>query len=303
MQRWLARHAQALVSTLGLLWRQRGATALTAAVMGISLALPVGLLIGLENLRTLGSHMDTTPRISVYLDIELPDAQAAALAAELRQRPEVAAVQHITRAEALESFSARSELGSALELLGDNPLPGVLVLDLATTHRAPEHAAALADDLRALPQSDLVRYDREWVERLHALLRLGRQLVWLVLGLLSAGVVLIMTHSIRTAILSRREEIEISKLVGATDTFIRRPFLYWGLLQGLAGGVVAVVLVLTGHLALADPVASLAGVYGSETQLGGVGLGRLAGLPAGAALLGWAGAWLAVADNLRRIEP
>ena len=148
-----------------------------------------------------------------------------------------------------------------------------------------------------------MRYDREWVERLHALLRLGRQLVWLVLGLLSAGVVLIMTHSIRTAILSRREEIEISKLVGATDTFIRRPFLYWGLLQGLAGGVVAVVLVLTGHLALADPVASLAGVYGSETQLGGVGLGRLAGLPAGAALLGWAGAWLAVADNLRRIEP
>ena len=106
MQRWLARHAQALVSTLGLLWRQRGATALTAAVMGISLALPVGLLIGLENLRTLGSHMDTTPRISVYLDLELPDAQAAALAAELRQRPEIAAVQHITRAEAQQRVQA-----------------------------------------------------------------------------------------------------------------------------------------------------------------------------------------------------
>lgn len=303
MPRYLERHLQALVGSLGQLWRQRVNTLLTALVIGVSLALPATLLLGLATLRTATAGWDADARLTAYLKIDTPDAAAADLARKLgRELAGKAEVALIDRAQALREFERDSGLGEALALLGENPLPAALVLTpLGTADEAA--LARLSDRVRALPQVQDVQADLEWVRRLNALLELGRRTVWAFAGLLGAGVVLATGNTIRLAIFNRRAEIEITKLIGGTDAFIRRPFLYWGLLQGFSGGVVATVLLLAVNIGLAGPVRTLAGLYGSALSLVTPGLvGGLGVLLLGAGL-GLAGAALAVRRHLREIEP
>ena len=303
MPRYLERHLQALVGSLGQLWRQRVNTLLTALVIGVSLALPATLLLGLATLRTATAGWDADARLTAYLKIDTPDAAAADLARKLgRELAGKAEVALIDRAQALREFERDSGLGEALALLGENPLPAALVLTpLGTADEAA--LARLSDRVRALPQVQDVQADLEWVRRLNALLELGRRTVWAFAGLLGAGVVLVTGNTIRLAIFNRRAEIEITKLIGGTDAFIRRPFLYWGLLQGFSGGVVATVLLLAVNIGLAGPVRTLAGLYGSALSLVTPGLvGGLGVLLLGAGL-GLAGAALAVRRHLREIEP
>jgi cell division transport system permease protein len=303
MPRYLERHLQALVGSLGQLWRQRVNTLLTALVIGVSLALPATLLLGLATLRTATAGWDADARLTAYLKTDTPDADAADLARKLgRELTGKADVQLIDRAQALREFERSSGLGEALALLGENPLPAALVL--TPTGTADEATLArLADRVRALPQVDDVQADLEWVRRLNALLEVGRRTVWVFAALLGAGVVLVTGNTIRLAIFNRRAEIEITKLIGGTDAFIRRPFLYWGLLQGFGGGIVAMVLLLAVNIGLAGPVRTLAGLYGSALGLVTPGLlGGLGVLVLGAAL-GFAGAALAVGRHLREIEP
>ena len=303
MPRYLERHLQALVGSLGQLWRQRVNTLLTALVIGVSLALPATLLLGLATLRTATAGWDADARLTAYLKIDTPDADAADLAQKLgRELAGKAKVELIDRAQALREFERSSGLGEALALLGENPLPAALVLTPAGT--ADEATLArLSDRVRALPQVQDVQADLEWVRRLNALLELGRRTVWAFAALLGAGVVLVTGNTIRLAIFNRRAEIEITKLIGGTDAFIRRPFLYWGLLQGFSGGVVAMILLLAVNIGLAGPVRTLAGLYGSTLGLVTPGLvGGLGVLLLGAGL-GLAGAALAVRRHLREIEP
>lgn len=303
MPRYLERHLQALVGSLGQLWRQRVNTLLTALVIGVSLALPATLLLGLATLRTATAGWDADARLTAYLKIDTPDADAADLAQKLgRELAGKAKVELIDRAQALREFERSSGLGEALALLGENPLPAALVLTPAGT--ADEATLArLSDRVRALPQVQDVQADLEWVRRLNALLELGRRTVWAFAALLGAGVVLVTGNTIRLAIFNRRAEIEITKLIGGTDAFIRRPFLYWGLLQGFSGGVVAMLLLLAVNIGLAGPVRTLAGLYGSTLSLVTPGLvGGLGVLLLGAGL-GFAGAALAVRRHLREIEP
>ena len=303
MPRYLERHLQALVGSLGQLWRQRVNTLLTALVIGVSLALPATLLLGLATLRTATAGWDADARLTAYLKIDTPDADAADLTQKLgRELAGKAEVALVDRAQALREFERDSGLGEALALLGENPLPAALVLTPVGT--ADEAALArLSDRVRALPQVQDVQADLEWVRRLNALLELGRRTVWAFAGLLGAGVVLVTGNTIRLAIFNRRAEIEITKLIGGTDAFIRRPFLYWGLLQGFSGGVVATVLLLAVNIGLAGPVRTLAGLYGSALSLVTPGLvGGLGVLLLGAGL-GLAGAALAVRRHLREIEP
>lgn len=303
MPRYLERHLHALVGSLGQLWRQRVNTLLTALVIGVSLALPATLLLGLTTLRQATASWDADARLTAYLKIDTPDAEAAELARKLgRELAGEAEVELIDRARALREFERSSGLGEALALLGENPLPAALVLTPAGT--ADEATLArLGDRLRALPPVEDVQADLEWVRRLNALLELGRRTVWVFAALLGAGVVLVTGNTIRLAIFNRRSEIEITKLIGGTDAFIRRPFLYWGLLQGVAGGLVAMILLFTVNIGLAGQVRTLAGLYGSTLSLVTPGLmGSLGVLLLGGGL-GFAGAALAVRRHLREIEP
>ncbi len=303
MPRYLERHLQALIGSLGQLYRQRVNTLLTALVIGVSLALPASLLLGLSTLRQATAGWDGDARLTAYLKTDLPDADASALAGSLRKDlAGQAEVTLIDRAQALAQFERSSGLGEALTLLGENPLPAALVL----TPRAPADEATLerlASRLHALAQVDDVQSDLDWVRRLNALLELGKRTVWVFAGLLGAGVVLVTGNTIRLAIFNRRAEIEITKLIGGTDGFIRRPFLYWGVLQGLGGGLVAVLLLMAVNLGLSGPVRTLAGLYGSALALATPGvLGSLGLLLLGGGL-GFAGAALAVGRHLREIEP
>ncbi len=303
MPRYLERHLQALFGSLGQLYRQRMNTLLTALVIGVSLALPASLLLGLATLRQATAGWDGDARLTAYLKTDLPDADASALAGSLRKElAGQADVTLIDRAQALAEFERSSGLGEALSLLGENPLPAALVV----TPAAPADEATLerlAGRLRALAQVDDVQSDVQWVRRLNALLELGKRTVWAFAGLLGAGVVLVTGNTIRLAIFNRRAEIEITKLIGGTDAFIRRPFLYWGLLQGLAGGLVAVLLLIAVNAGLAGSVRTLAGLYGSSLRLATPGFFGSLGLLLLGACLGLAGAALAVGRHLREIEP
>jgi cell division transport system permease protein len=272
------------VGSLGQLWRQRVNTLLTALVIGVSLALPATLLLGLTTLRQATASWDADARLTAYLKIDTPDAEAADLARKLgRELAGKAEVELIDRAQALREFERSSGLGEALALLGENPLPAALVLTPAGT--ADEATLArLGDRLRALPPVEDVQADLEWVRRLNALLE-------------------VTGNTIRLAIFNRRSEIEITKLIGGTDAFIRRPFLYWGLLQGVAGGLVAMILLFSVNVGLAGQVRTLAGLYGSTLSLVTPGLvGSLGVLLLGGGL-GFVGAALAVRRHLREIEP
>lgn len=303
MPHYLERHLQALFGSLGQLYRQRINTLLTALVIGVSLALPASLLLGLATLRQATAGWDGDARLTAYLKLEVDDDAARDLARRLRgELAGQAELMLIDRAQALAEFKRSAGLGEALALLDENPLPAALVV--TPGGRADETAVRdLAQRLAALPQVEDVQADLDWVRRLNALLELGRRAAWVVAGLLGAGVVLVTGNTIRLAIYNRRAEIEITKLIGGTDAFIRRPFLYWGLLQGFTGGLVAVVLLLAVNGFLAGPVRTLAGLYGSGLQLATPGfLGNLAVLALGCAL-GLAGAATAVGRHLREIEP
>ncbi|WP_372718145.1 permease-like cell division protein FtsX [Immundisolibacter sp.] len=303
MKRYFERHLQVLVESVGQLYRQRLGALLTALVIGVSLALPASLLLSLATLRQAADGWDGEPRLTAYLKLDLPDARATDLAARLgRELAAQASVTLIDRTQALAEFERNSGLADALALVGENPLPAALVL----APKGPADEALLeqlATRLRALSEVEEVQADLDWVRRLNALLEVGRRAVWVFAGLLGAGVVLVTGNTIRLAIFNRRQEIEVTKLIGGTDAFIRRPFLYWGLLQGVAGGLVAALLLVAVNIGLAAPVRTLAGVYGSSLTLVTAGLSGSLGLLLLGGGLGLAGAWLAVGRHLRDIEP
>ncbi len=303
MKRYFERHLQVLVESVGQLYRQRLGALLTALVIGVSLALPASLLLSLATLRQAAAGWDGEPRLTAYLKLDVPDARATDLAARLgRELAAQASVTLIDRTQALAEFKHSSGLADALALVGENPLPAALVL----APKGPADEALLeqlATRLRALSEVEEVQADLDWVRRLNALLEVGRRAVWVFAGLLGAGVVLVTGNTIRLAIFNRRQEIEVTKLIGGTDAFIRRPFLYWGVLQGVAGGLVAALLLVAVNIGLAAPVRTLAGMYGSSLTLVTAGLGGSLGLLLLGGGLGLAGAWLAVGRHLRDIEP
>jgi cell division transport system permease protein len=270
---WLARHAQTLLGSLGRIVQHPLATLMTMAVIAVALALPLFLDVFLQNLRTATSDWNQAFDISVYMDKQVPAARAQALAKEFRGRPDVANVRVITADEALTQFKAGSGFGHALDALTDNPLPDTLVVTPALAASTPEGTDALKQALAASAGVQTVQIDTDWVKRLVALLDIMRRIVQLTGGLLSLSVMLVISNTIRLDILNRRAEIEVMKLVGATDGFARRPFLYSGVWYGLGGGFLALLLVAFAVALLAQPVARLAGLYGSQFRLRGLGFG------------------------------
>ncbi len=300
---YLLRHAEVLLSSLGRMWRNPVASLMTVAVIGIALALPAGLHLLLENARLLSGGWDGSTQVSLFLRRELPPAESRRLTAVLGERPEVAEATLIPREAALEEFRTLSGFGGALDALDENPLPDVIVVRPAPSHAAPRAVEALVAELGVTPGVEHARLDMQWVKRLYALMEIVRRGVEVVAVLLGLAVLLVVGNTIRLDIQNRRREIEVAKLIGATDAFIRRPFLYSGAWYGLFGGVAAWLLVSAALWATGGPVQQLALLYQSPFRLVAADATTVLMLLVGGALLGLLGSWLAVGRHLRAIEP
>ena len=300
---WLRRHAQVALDSLGRLYRSRLSSAMTAAVIGIALALPSGLYLLLDNLGRLSNSWEGQTSLSVFLQDKVSTRAAGKLAKRLSDWPEVDKVDLITPEEGLEEFGDQSGLGSALTALDENPLPTVLVVTPAAEHIGPGPAATLQAKLAALPETELAQLDLEWVQRLAAMLEIARRGILVIGSLLALAVLLVIGNTIRLEIQNRRDEIVVTKLIGATDGFVRRPFLYSGVWYGVLGAGIAWLLVEGGFWLLSGPVARLAGLYRSTFSLETQPLPLLGLLLACGLLLGLLGSWLAVGRHLRAIEP
>jgi cell division transport system permease protein len=300
---YLARHAQTLVGSLGRIVQQPVAALMTMAVIGIALALPLCLHMLLQNAAEASGGWNSALDISVYLTKGAGVARAQAIAAQLRARDDIAQVRLITAAEALQQFRDASGFGSALDALSDNPLPNTLIVTPAVTASTPAASEALKAAIAALPDVQTVQLDTDWVKRLNAMLDILRRVLLLAGGLLGAAVALVVGNTIRLDVQNRRAEIEVMKLVGGSDGFARRPFLYSGIWYGLGGGILALVLVGVATALLAAPTERLALLYGSSFHLSGLDWGAGAAALAASVALSWLGSWLAATRHIRSIEP
>ena len=301
MTGWLRHHLHSLVATAQRFASQPVDTLINALVIGVALALPLGGYALLANVQSITRGITVSAQVSVFLAMDASAADRDALEKHLRAEPGVREAHFVSRAAALEELRRRAGLGDIVATLRDNPLPDAFVLTLEENDA--ERANGLAASLRAMPKVAHVQLDSAWVRRVDALLRLSRTAIALLAALLSAALVAVTFNTIRLQILTQREEIVVSKLVGATNAFIRRPFYYYGGLQGALGGLLALVLV-RGALALLDrDVTTLATLYGSSFRLSYLSVADSLALLGFAAALGWLGTWLSVSKHLWQIEP
>jgi cell division transport system permease protein len=298
---YLELHRDNFVGALRRLARQPFASTLTILVIAVALALPTTLRVVVNNMGALSGSWQGAADFTVYLKLDVAEAAAKNVARKIEARPDVAGVTFIDRDAALAEFRAESGFGETLDVLDSNPLPHALVVRPASG--IDTDVAALAAAIEALPEADVVQVDTAWVERLRAILALADRLVDLATVVLGLAVAIVVGNTIRLEINNRSVEIEVTKLVGGTDAFIRRPFLYLGLCYGLGGSLVAALIVSTSVWLLGPGVRGIADLYGSSFTLRGLALGESAVLLAGGALLGWLGAGLAAARHLRAIEP
>lgn len=299
---WGARHLQALVSSAGHLVRSPLATILTLIVMALALALPLGLLTLVQNTRTATGDFSDAIGMSAFLKQDVTETKARQLVSAVRGRSDVSAAQLITADQALAEFREDSGFGAALDALENNPLPHVIAVTPVNT-ATPAGVEALQRYLSAWPEVDNVQLDSDWVTRFNAILGVLRRVLLVAATLLGVGVVAIVGNTIRLEILNRRAEIEVTKLVGGTNAFVRRPFLYTGMWYGLMAGLTAWLIVTGALRALAGPAASLASAYGSHFVLAAPSLRELGLLLLVGISLGWFGSWIATAVHLHRIEP
>lgn len=299
---YFLRHVQVAVASLGTLMRSPVASAMTIAVIGITLALPTGLYLAIHNLERVTRGIDPGGQISLFLKQDVSDSAAERLVERVKKLRGVARVEYVPRAQALAEFKRLSGFGEALSALDRNPLPAVIVVHPFAGAR-PDEVEGLVAELRRLEPVDSAQLDLEWVRRLHAMLAVAQRATAMLAGLLGLAVLLTVGNTIRLAILNRREEIEVIKLVGGTNGFIRRPFLYAGLLQGLLGAVTAWVVLGIGQLTLRGPIGDLSALYGSEFFLVGLDPAASTILLATGSVLGWLGSRIAVGRHLRAIEP
>ncbi len=300
---YLANHRKIAKESFVRLVRQPLSSLMTWAVIGIALSLPVGLSVLLANVQQLSSGWDGSAQITLFLKMNVSDGDASNLALELSTRPSIAQADFISRSSALDEFKTLSGFGEVLNYLDENPLPHVIVVKPAKTLATVKQTDALQKDLSTIKLVEKAQLDLQWVQRLHSMTELIERGVWALGFLLALAVLLIIGNTIRLAIENRRDEIVVVKLVGATDGFVRRPFLYTGLWYGLGGGLIALCLVQISLSWLDGPISELAMLYYSSFSLSGLGIESTLFLLGLSMLLGWSGAWVAVRRHLGDIEP
>ena len=297
------RHLQALIGSLGRLARSPFSTALTLLVIGLALSLPTGLRLFILNAQLATGGFPNAVDLSVYFKTDVPLAKAQQLAHNARERADVASVELISSDKAMEEFRNYSGFGAALDTLKENPLPHTLRVLPRSDAQSPASVEALRRYFAAWPEVDIVQVDTDWVKRFNAIIDVVQRLLAIVAILLGAGVLAVIFNTTRLEILNRRSEIEVTKLVGGSNAFVRRPFLYTGALYGLGGALLAWAIVEIAVLVLTQSIDTLAALYGTRFSLQGPSARDVGILLAAGFALGWLGAWISAARHLWRIEP
>lgn len=298
---WLSQHRLALALILGRFAQAPFSGLLAMVVFGVTLSLPLGLYTLIENVKAVAGNVRLEPQITVFLSPGADADSTRQVESRLKELNAIEQFRFIPRDQALQELLQSTGLVDVAAGLERNPLPDAFVIEPHSIN--PGELKKLRSDLMKLPKVDKVLLDTAWAERLNAMTRLGRDVTLILAVLLGFALVVIVSNTIRLQILSQREEIEISTLIGATDAFIHRPFLYHGVLQGLGGGLAAWLIVSLGLQLLNVGIADLAKLYAAQFRLLPLDAKEILSLLLFASLLGWLGAFLAVGRHLRRIVP
>ncbi|MCK4710264.1 MAG: permease-like cell division protein FtsX [Gammaproteobacteria bacterium] len=299
---WLLHHFQSLVFSLGKAYRSPSATLMTVAVIGITLTLPSGFYLLLKNIQSISGDLRTSTQITLYLKMDLTTTAAEQFNNQLKARPDISETTFISSTQALKDFKQHSGFGKSLDHLESNPLPHTIIV------QPPQGTDTLTiktllSKLQTLPQVDIAKLDTEWLERLFNIVEIAKRSVIIISLLFSFAVLLIIGNTIRLDIQNRYQEIVVTKLIGATNSFIRRPFLYSGVWYGLFGGLLSWLIVELSLIALSGPISTLNLLYQSQYNLITFSFNDFIIMLSFSTLLGLAGSWLAVARHLNEIEP
>lgn len=303
LHNYFLRHMQVMLYSLGQLWRTPAATVMTILVIGIALAMPAGLYVLLKNVEAVSSQWDDASQISLFLQHATPDSRGQQLAEQLLTWPDINAVSYQSSKQSLEEFRKLSGLDELLDTLPKNPLPPVIIIQPMASQHEAEALSSLLERLQNMQEVELAQLDMEWLQRLRTINETGERGISILAILLSLSVLLVIGNTIRLAILNRQTEIRVIKLVGGTNAFVRRPFLYTGFWYGLLGGAIAWLTLLITLLTINGPVNRLASLYDSQFALQWLSGEMFIALPLFGTLLGVLGAWLAVGRHLDNIEP
>lgn len=300
MRRLLRFHSHALREAFQRMLSTPITSAMTVIVIGVALALPAGLDVAIRSFSLLSQSLQQHATLSMFLKPDVSDTAADEIARSLKKRPDIGSVEFISATQALKEFKSVSGLGAALDNLTDNPLPATLVVAPASNAATKETLRHLADELQRLPGVDSVQLDIEWVERLQAVFRVAADIMAVLSVFFVLTVVMVVANTVRLLSELHRESIHIAKLVGASDGYVLRPFLYTGGLLGLAGGSAALLLIGSAVAWLTPEVDALSRLYQSTLSVQQIGWQQATMLLLAAATLGIGGAWLAAGRSLRR---
>jgi cell division transport system permease protein len=300
---WFFLHVQSFVYSLGQYCRNLLTSILTTAVIGISLALPGGFYLLLENAQQVTSDWDGAIQITAFLKQDIDEPKAADVIARLLVNPKIEAAKFIQRDQALAEYKELSGFSEVIDLLDENPLPSIIIVFPKLTALPDGGDQQIIEFLYAQPEIEIAQYDQQWVNRLYGIIDIIQRCIIIFSAFIGFGVLLIVGNTIRMAIYHHRNEIQITKLFGATNAFIQRPFLYAGFWYGLSGGIASWALLTLTLQFLKSPVSQLAELYTSEFKLVGLtGMETLIMLSCGV-FLGLFGSWISVQRHLRAIEP
>jgi len=302
MGAYFLHHMQSLVFSLGKIYKTPTTTIMTVAVIGITLSLPGGFYLFLKNIDAVSGDFRSSSQIALYLDIELDEKKARALERQVADMPDVAETEFVSKQKSLEKFRQTSGFGKSIDTLSSNPLPHTIIVE--PTSSADTFAVKnLLNLLQTLPGVEIAKLDTEWLERLYTILEIAKRSVAIITILFGFAVLLIIGNTIRLDIQNRYQEIIVTKLIGATNAFIRRPFLYGGLWYGLLGGLFSWLIVEIGYLAISGPLERLNLLYQADLVLITFTFQDFIILTSSSTLLGLTGSWIAVARHLNQIEP
>ena len=298
---YLLHHLKSLLFSLDKIYQAPTTTIMTVAVIGITLSLPGGFYLFLKNIDAIAGDFRSSSQIGLYLDLDISEKQAHALEKQIAKMENVTSTRFISRELSLEEFRQNSGFGNSIDTLSSNPLPHTIIVE-------PDEADTftirnLLNSLQAMPEVEIAKLDTEWLERLYTIIEIAKRSVIIITILFAFAVLLIIGNTIRLDIQNRYQEIIVTKLIGASDAFIRRPFLYGGVWYGLLGGIISWLIVEIGYLAIAGPLERLNLLYQSDMELITFSFHDFIILITSSTLLGLAGSWIAVARHLNQIEP
>jgi cell division transport system permease protein len=303
MRNYLSRHLQVLFATLGSMRRTPMTSINTILVIAITLLLPCALYIAIKSAQSLSGDWQGRPQISIFMQTDLPEAESLLIFEELRLHPAIELAEFITPKQALDEFRSMSEIGFEIDFLDENPLPASVVVMPDSQNVSSEALLELKEELAAIDGIDNIRLDLDWTDRFNAILGSAIRIVTLLSGLLAIALILIVSNTIKLLILNRRQEIEITRLVGGSNAFVRRPFLYYGLLFGAFGAIVTLLLMSIASKLIEEPLSLLANLYQKESLLYALETSEIFTIILIGSVLGWLAARWSVAQHLWKIEP